>query len=314
MTRKDFISSSTLATAGIAFPFSSFADGLIPQTEKMKICIFSKQLQWLDYKDMASAVAEMGFDGIDLTVRANGHVLPERVGEDLPKVVEAADKAGIKILMISTDIQDEKTTQAESILKTASELGIRYYRSGGLNFNKEVEILDSLDQIKKKFTSLEQLNKKYNLYSDYLNHSGESFGATLWDLWLTLKDLDSRYVGSQFDIKHASIDGPFSWPITFKLLHKYIKTLCIRDFRWEKKDMGWDIQPVPLGEGMVDFKKYFSVIKQFQIAGPISLMCDYDLGGAQNGERKITKPGKEVLQAMKHDLESLKGFLSEAEI
>jgi sugar phosphate isomerase/epimerase len=102
--------------------------------------------------------------------------------------------------------------------------------------------------------------------------------------------------------------------VTFKLLHKYIKTLCIRDFRWEKKDNKWDIQPVPLGEGMVDFKKYFAIIKQFRIEGPISLMCDYDLGGAQNGERKLTRPGKEVLQAMKNDLASLKGFLREAEI
>ena len=47
--------------------------------EPLKIHIFSKHLQFLIYKDMAEAAAEMGFDGIDLTVRPNGHVLPERV-------------------------------------------------------------------------------------------------------------------------------------------------------------------------------------------------------------------------------------------
>ena len=314
MTRKDFISSSAMATAGLALPLSSFADVVTKPTEKMKICIFSKQLQWLDFNDMASAVAEMGFDGIDLTVRSNGHVLPERVGEDLPKAVEAANKSGIKILMISTDIQDAKSPQADTILKTASSLGIHYYRSGGLNYKKDLDMSDNLDQIKPKFISLAGLNKKYGLHSDYLNHSGEGFGASLWDLWITLRDLDPKYVGSQFDVKHASIDGPFSWPITFKLLHKYIKTLCIRDFRWDKRNDIWDIQPVPLGEGMVDFKKYFNVIKQFQISGPISLMCDYDLGGAENGQKKLTKPGNEVLQAMKKDLNSLKQFLTEAGI
>jgi len=314
MTRKDFISSSAMATAGLALPLSSFADVVTKPTEKMKICIFSKQLQWLDFNDMASAVAEMGFDGIDLTVRSNGHVLPERVGEDLPKAVEAANKSGIKILMISTDIQDAKSPHADTILKTASSLGIHYYRSGGLNYKKDLDMSDNLDQIKPKFISLAGLNKKYGLHSDYLNHSGEGFGASLWDLWITLRDLDPKYVGSQFDVKHASIDGPFSWPITFKLLHKYIKTLCIRDFRWDKRNDIWDIQPVPLGEGMVDFKKYFNVIKQFQISGPISLMCDYDLGGAENGQKKLTKPGNEVLQAMKKDLNSLKQFLTEAGI
>ena len=312
MTRKDFISSSAVVTAGLVLPLTSLGNVISKPVEKMKICIFSKQLQWLNYDDMASAVAEMGFDGIDLTVRTNGHVQPERVTEELPRAVEAANRSGIKILMISTDIQDAKTPHADAILKTASSLGIRYYRSGGLNYKKGVDIAENLDQIKARFTSLAGLNKKYGLHSDYLNHSGEGFGATLWDLWLSLKDLDPKYVGSQFDVKHASIDGPFSWPVTFRLLHKYIKTLCIRDFRWEKKDDTWDIQPVPLGEGMVDFKKYFTVIKQFQITGPISLMCDYDLGGAQNGEKKLSKPGSEVLKAMKADLKSLQRFLTEA--
>jgi sugar phosphate isomerase/epimerase len=314
MTRKNFISSSALATAGFALPLSSFANVINKPAEKMKICIFSKQLQWLDYNDLASAVAAMGFDGIDLTVRTNGHVRPENVIKDLPKAVEAANRSGIKILMISTDIQDAKSPQAESILRTASDLGIRYYRSGGLGYKKDIDMADNLDEIKTKFISLAELNKKYELHSDYLNHSGEGFGATLWDLWLTLKDLDPKHVGSQFDVKHASIDGPFSWPVTFNLLHKYIKTLCIRDFRWEKKNEIWDIQPVPLGEGMIDFKKFFKVIRQFQITGPISLMCDYDLGGAQNGERKLTIPGSEVLQAMKNDLKSLQKFLGGAGI
>jgi hypothetical protein len=55
--------------------------------------VFSKCLQWLDYPGMAGITAEAGFDGVDLTVRAGGHVLPERVEEDLPKAVEAAEPA-----------------------------------------------------------------------------------------------------------------------------------------------------------------------------------------------------------------------------
>ena len=42
-----------------------------------------------DYNEMSKVVAEMGFDGVDLTVRPQGHVLPERVEADLPKAVEA---------------------------------------------------------------------------------------------------------------------------------------------------------------------------------------------------------------------------------
>jgi L-ribulose-5-phosphate 3-epimerase len=43
------------------------------------VYIFSKHLQFLGYEDMAQAAAEIGFDGIDLTVRPGGHVPPETV-------------------------------------------------------------------------------------------------------------------------------------------------------------------------------------------------------------------------------------------
>ena len=49
------------------------------------ISMFSKHLPDLHGRDLGQAVREAGFDGIDLTVRGGGHVLPARVTEDLPK-------------------------------------------------------------------------------------------------------------------------------------------------------------------------------------------------------------------------------------
>jgi sugar phosphate isomerase/epimerase len=226
--------------------------------------------------------------------------------------VGIANSAGIKIYMISTDIEDAASPNAETILKTAASLGIKYYRCGGINYKRDLDLSTNLDNVKAKFASLSELNRRYELHCDFLNHSGEVFGAALWDLWLAIKNLDSKYVGSQFDIKHATIDGPFSWPVTLKLLYKFVQTICIRDFKWVEKNNAWEIQPVPLGEGMVDFKKYFGLVKKYDINGPVSLMCDYDLGGAQNGATKLTVPGSEVLKAMKKDLITLRKMFDEA--
>lgn len=117
MTREDFITSSLLTSAGLSLQLMGFGKNNTSSiysgsktmaNDKMKICIFSKQLQWMDYQEMAAAVADMGYDGINITVRTGGHVSPERVAEDLPKAVEAANKAGIKVLLISTEIEDPK--------------------------------------------------------------------------------------------------------------------------------------------------------------------------------------------------------------
>src|SRR5213075_1387893 len=58
-----------------------------PAASKLKVAIFSKHLQFLKGDALAAGAAEIGFDGIDITVRKGGHVAPERVAQDLPPLV-----------------------------------------------------------------------------------------------------------------------------------------------------------------------------------------------------------------------------------
>lgn len=41
--------------------------------------LFTKPLHWMNYDQLAESVAKMGLDGLDLTVRPQGHVLPENI-------------------------------------------------------------------------------------------------------------------------------------------------------------------------------------------------------------------------------------------
>ena len=52
------------------------------------LCLFSKHLPDLGYDDLGRQSKEFGFDGVDLTVRPKGHVLPENAARDLPRAVE----------------------------------------------------------------------------------------------------------------------------------------------------------------------------------------------------------------------------------
>ena len=56
---------------------------------------------------------------------------------------------------------------------------------------------------------------------------------------------------------------------------------------------------------MVDFKRYFELLKQNNINVPISLHVEYDLGGAENGGNPTIKH-KEVFKRIKHDLDFIR--------
>ena len=67
----------------------------------------------------------------------------------------------------------------------------------------------------------------------------------------------------------------------------------------------------PLGDGAVDVNGYLQLLKKLSITGPISLHYEYDLGGANRGETKLTMEKEKVLAAMRKDLEFLKVRLRE---
>ena len=75
-----------------------------------------------------------------------GHVLPERVETDLPAAVEAVHRAGLQVPMITSDIMGVDTPHADAVLKTASQLGIRYYRWGWLTYPADKGIAERLDE------------------------------------------------------------------------------------------------------------------------------------------------------------------------
>jgi len=322
ISRKKFLTTAALAAAGmplglnalgkissVPLVFNDQHAASIPAAEKIKVSIFSKHLHWLNYADMATLAAEMGFDGVDLTVRPDGHVLPENVTADLPKAVAAVEKAGLKVYSIVTNIKQPDEKYAVDILKAASTLGIKYYRTAWFNYDKTLTIPANLKAISKQFAGLAGLNKQYHMHGAYQNHSGDLFGASIWDLWLALKDLDPASVGCQYDIRHATTEGADTWTTSIQPLVPFIKTTNIKDFYWEKKNNKWQVKSVPLGEGMVDFKKYFEVVKQQGISGPLSLHCEYELGGAQDGAKQLTISKQQFTSAVQKDLSTLRGWL-----
>jgi L-ribulose-5-phosphate 3-epimerase len=243
--------------------------------------------------------------------------LPERVEEDLPKAVEAVNKAGKKVYMLTTAISNADDPVTEKILKTAGSLGIRHYRTGPLYYNDNQSVEENIANATKQLSKLAILNEKYSVSGEYQNHSGNYgsgiyFGAPIWDLAEALKTINSPWLGSQYDIYHATIEGASTWPVAMKLISPWIRSVDIKDFAWMKKEGKWISETVPLGEGMVNFKKYLSLIKQLGINVPVSLHFEYPMGGAENGAEKLTMKREEVISLMAKDLTLLRGYLKEA--
>lgn len=284
--------------------------------KRFPICAFSKHFQWTDVKGAAQAMKDAGYEAVDLTVRRGGHVLPERAAEDLPKAAAAISQAGLKLAMITTDIVDPKSPHAEDVLKTLSSLKIRHYRWGGFRYDLKRGIPEQLAEFKPRVKDLAAMNKQYGVTAMYHTHSGVGqVGASMWDLYLLLKDLDTEAVSANYDIGHATVEGGFGgWIHSARLLLPHTRGVAIKDFKWKQNEKGaWVPGWCALGEGMVNFKQFLPMLKESGFSGPLQLHMEYpEVGTASTGKTESSVPKDQLLSIMRRDLSRLKDMLREA--
>ena len=314
-TRRDFIKNTSILAGVIPF-FSPFYSHYKKSENKdfkpLSVNIFSKHLQFLDYQTTGQMAAEMGFDGVDLTVRPKGHVFPEDVKIGLPKAISEIKKGGSNCKMITTSIENVNRPLDVNIIKTAGEAGIKYYRTGWFKYPKDKSMIDALDMYRQQIEELGNLNKQNGIVGCYQNHAGKKVGASFWEIQKILETVNPDFFGTQYDIRHAMVEGGNSWENGLKLLYPKIKVIVLKDYKWGKINEKWKLLNVPIGEGMVDFDKYFKILKKYELNPPVSLHLEYDLGGAEKGKSKITIDKKVVFDAMKKDLKTIQKLWAEA--
>lgn len=294
--RRQFLG-ATLATAasvGLTGKLAAAAEAAVA-AKRPEICVFTKFVQPLSYNDMAEAIAEIGLDGVEATVRKKGHVLPERVEEDLPKHQEAIQKHGLKTTMITTDVLGLDQPYSEQVLRTASSLGIKMYRMGFYRYDTSRGFREQLEEIRPRMKDLAALNRELGMTAVYQNHCGANFvGAPLWDIHDLLKDHKPAEIGSAFDIRHATVEGGQAWPLQYQLMQPHIGAVYAKDFVWGEKKP----EHVPLGTGRVN-PDFFKMHLASGIECPISLHVEYlKKGNAQ-----------ENLAAIRRDFGVLKSWL-----
>jgi sugar phosphate isomerase/epimerase len=303
LNRREFIKGISATTAVVAGSGAmAFA---IPQNQnsKVQIAFFTKLLDKYENEFLAETLAMAGVDGFDVTVRPKGKIEPEKVKDDFPRFVETGKKYGLKTEMMVTGISTVNEPYTREVLETAAKLGVKHYRTQWLDIDFKKGVDQSLAEIKSKFEELTALNKSLGIQAGYQNHSGVRFGAAIWDLYGVIKDLPVQYFGSQYDIRHAMCEGSASWIIGLHRIKNNISSLAMKDFTWKVTGKKFEIVSVPMGEGLIDFDKYFKTLKELGIKAPVTLHVEYPLLTADEEKLPLLEQQKLLVPKIKHDVD-----------
>lgn len=301
ITRRRFMAAGVAGWSGLALRRER-----TDRSFQATLCFFSKHLAENDWERLAENVKSLGFDGIDLTVRPGGHVLPEQTERDLPRAAAAIREAGLKLPMITTALLSGGEPAARPILSTAGRLKIPYLKPGYYKY-KLADVRAELREVKGHFESLVALAKECGVQVGYHNHA-HNVGAAIWDMAQIMDDLDANWAGYYFDPRHAVAEGGGSaWKVALNLVAPRIKMVAVKDFYWEKTSQGWREKNCPLGQGMVDWSYFFSTLAKAGFQGPVSLHIEYEIPGESASARE-----ENTLEAARKDLQFLKKTMQAA--
>lgn len=180
-----------------------------------------------------------------------GHLPPEL--NEVSKAKELVEKYGVKIAAHGVNHMPRDEEKLKKLFEFAHKVGI--------------EVLTA-DPDPDAFDLLDKLVEEYGIAVAIHNHGPGHRYATVEDV---LKAVENRspLIGMCLDTGHLARAGQDPAEAARKL-GKRLHGIHLKDINKEKKD-------VVLGEGIVDFKKLFEVIKESGVYSKAVIVIEYEL-------------------------------------
>jgi L-ribulose-5-phosphate 3-epimerase len=276
-------------------PAPRFGASAAKRTAPM-LCVHSQNMIKVPYPQLGEIAAQLGFEGVDMTVYIGGHVDPRVTNVDLVRSFESTRGAGLEVPMITTNITSAADPTAFAVMYLTGHSQVPLFRMGYWPWIDGVPLPQRLLQVRQEITQLLGLAQRSGIVAMIPNRAGEFVGESVWDTESVIRGIDPRMVGYCFDPAEATAEGGLgAWAAALRLTLPRLKAVTLQDFYWKKDTDGWKMQRCPLGEGMVDWQRFFTILSEAKFTGPLSIKVEY-------------KP-QDVLGAMTRDLEFARGYV-----
>ncbi len=246
-----------------------------PRRTMPTICVHSGNLAKVPYFQLGDIASQLGFDGVDLTVMIGGHVDPRVTNVDLIRAFEAIRGSGLEVPMIATNITGPQDQTAFPVLYLTGRSQVPLFRLGYWPYGTN-PIQQRLAQARQDLIQLLPLAQRSTITGMIHNRAGGFIGQALWDTQQVISTIDPRWMGYCYDPAEATAEGGLGgWESGLRLALPRLKALVLQDFYWAKAGATWTMTKCPLGEGMVDWEKFFTLVAGSGFTGPISIYQQY---------------------------------------
>jgi L-ribulose-5-phosphate 3-epimerase len=252
------------------------------------ICAHSEQFPKIGYDELGGILHTIGFEGCVISVTPGGHVTPEHADLDLMRFIEATTGAGVDVPALATTFTNPMHPTVRLIFAVGGQMGIPIFRPGEWRYGNAADVEARTAEVQRDVMGFASFASQTQMTVALHNGAGDAFGASIWDIQMMARGVNQRYLGYDFDIGYATAHGGREGAdVALRMALPRLKMATARDCIWSKTaDGAWKVTECPLGEGMVDWPRFFATLARAHFTGPILLAVNYGTPGELEPVRK----------------------------
>jgi sugar phosphate isomerase/epimerase len=160
--------------------------------------VFSKPWPDKSLAQLSKFVKELGFDGVELPVRPNFQVTPEKVSKGLPEAARIFEDNGVKIRSVAGP------TNAETIA-ACGKAGVPILRVMA-RIDMSIGYYECEKRAREEYDVLLPALEEHGVTIGVQNHADYYVGSAIGLMHL-IEDYDPKLVGAVLDPAHCGLDG-----------------------------------------------------------------------------------------------------------
>jgi len=256
------------------------------------LCAYSGNLAKIPYQELSGIVRAMGYEGLDLTVMPGGHVDPSLYMVDLDRAFQTIQSAGMDLPMVTTSFTSASQPYAYAILYVSAMLGAKFCRLGtwppapatAADPNAQAATMRAM-MVRNDLTQLSVTGQRCKITPLLANHAGSYPGRSIPEAETMLNGIDRSAFGYCFDAAQAVIEARSAegWVAALQSALPRLGAVAVSDVTIDSAGV---VRPCPLGDGVIDWKKFFSLLAAARFRGPVSLHMDYETHSEVNAMTK----------------------------
>ena len=248
----------------------------------MQSVLFTKLFRGLSIEAMAEAASKVGFNGIDLLIRA-GHQVEPNKPERILSTVRTLEEAGLTVPMATTDITDPRVLPTEQLFASCAEAGITLIRLGFWKYDPTIGYASLLETAQHNLSDLAAIAQRTNVRLAVQLHGGTIHGSGAQAAAL-LAECDPKIIGAYADPGNQTVqDGREEWQFTLDVLRPWLCCIGMKNGGWFAGEIAasgqrhWQSDWLGLADGMVPWDAILSHLVATGYEGFLSFHSHYEV-------------------------------------